>query len=444
MDDFSRKMPSSVEAEQSVLGSMLISDECLPQVFNTLTAECFFVPAHREIFEAMQKIFDYSRGGIDPVTLIDTLKEEGNYDEATGKEYIFNLAKSVPSAQNIERYCEIVKSKYMLRKLIEECEAITSMCYLENDSADSIVDLAEQKIYDISEKKKTGELAKLSRIISEEMTSIGNIAAMEDKTELLGLQTGYSDLDKIVDGFGKGDLIVLAARPGIGKTSFALNLMRNIAQKSRKKCVLFSLEMPNSQLAQRIMASEALIDSKKFRTGNLTQKEWAKLADAAGQLHDSPMYFDDKSGITISEMKSKLRRISNLGFVVIDYLQLLGSSRMTDNRVLEISTFTRNLKIMAKDLGVPILVLSQLNRESEKRSGKPMLSDLRDSGSIEQDADMVLFLYYEKDSEGNPVNPNVVTCSVSKNRHGMTGEVKLQFVKEFTRFSAIDTQHEEF
>ncbi len=444
MDEFSRKMPSSVEAEQSVLGCMFISDESLPVVFNNLTAECFFVPAHREMFEAMQKIFEFSRGGIDPVTLIETLKENGNYDENTGKEYIFNLSRSVPSAQNIEKYCEIVKNKYILRKLIEECESITSMCYSETEAAENVIDLAEQKIFDISESKKTGDIKKLSAAITEEMDNLGKLAAAEDKSALLGLQTGYGELDKIVDGFGKGDLIILAARPGIGKTSFALNLMRNIAQKSQKKCVLFSLEMSNSQLAQRIMAMEALVDSKKFRTGNLSAKEWTKLADAAGLLYNCPMFFDDKSGITISEMKAKLRRVKDLGFVVIDYLQLLGSTKLSDNRVLEISSFTRNLKIMAKDLGVPILVLSQLNRESERRSGKPILADLRDSGSIEQDADMVMFLHYEKDDKGNVVNPNVVTCSVAKNRHGMTGDVKLQFIKEFTKFSAIDTQHEEF
>ncbi|MBQ3823818.1 MAG: replicative DNA helicase [Clostridia bacterium] len=444
MDDIARKMPASVEAEQSVLGSMLISDECLPYVFTNLTADCFYVPLHREIFGAMQKIFELSNGVIDPVTLIDTLKESGNYDEATGKEYIYNLAKSVPSAANVDSYCEIVKSKYLLRKLIEECGEITSVCYLENEPAESILDLAEQKIFDISERGRAGDFKKLSSAISEEMEAIERMAAAEDKSELMGLQTGFSDLDKIADGFGKGEMIVLAARPGIGKTSFALNIMKNIAQKTGKKCVLFSLEMSNSQLTQRIMASEALIDSRKFRAGNLNPKEWTKLADAAGQLHGCQMLFDDKSGITISEMKSKLRRVDNLGFVVIDYLQLIGSARPLDNRVLEIGNYTRSIKIMAKDLNVPILVLSQLNRETERSGSRPQLSNLRDSGAIEQDADIVMFLYYEKDEAGNPLNENVVNCYVAKNRHGMTGDVKLQFLKEFSRFSSIDTEHEAF
>lgn len=435
------KLPYSIEAEQSVLGSILIDPQCIYKVLDKLKPQYFYLPQHREIFSTMVNMFSQS-DSIDVVTLLDELKTAGVYDEAGGKAYMLQLAEIVPSIANVEAYAKIVQEKYYLRSLINASKEIITVASDETDEVRTIMDAAEQKIYDIRQDKSATGLKPIKDVLLETYEHLRQISG-SDRNEYLGTPTGFSELDKYITGLNKSDLILLAARPAMGKSAFALNIAQYVATHNGT-VAFFSLEMTREQNVDRMLATEAMIENTALRTGELSDEDWTKLAEAAGLLSTCKMYFDDTSGITVPEIKAKCRRIKDLDLIVIDYLQLMSSGRRIDNRVQEVSEMTRALKIMAKDLNVPVLTLSQLSRGTEARTGhKPMLSDLRESGSIEQDADIVLFLYREDYYEQSEENHNQATCIVAKNRHGATGDIPLHWDGPHTKFSSAEIYRNE-
>lgn len=448
-------MPYSMEAEQAVLGAILLDQSCLTLIqASGFGTEYFFRKEHKAIFNAMLKI-DTMGGNIDPLLVLEHLKAENIYDEAAGKQYLYQLAQAVPSTANVEAYAKIIKEKYYIRTLIDISEEILKEAADSTAEADVLLDSAEQKIYDIRQGKNTGEASKLSDIIMDKVYDRLNKLNSDEREQYLGFTTGFKDLDRVISGLNKSDLIIVGARPAMGKTSFALNLARNVAVKANKKVLFFSLEMTKEQLAQRVISTEARIKGIKMRNGNLDENDWMRLSTATAALSDAPLYFDDTSTITVNEMKAKIRRMKNVDCVIIDYLQLMKSGGRVESRVQEVSEITRNLKLMAKDLNVPVIVLAQLARGTEARgkSHKPQLSDLRESGSIEQDADIVLMLYredYYKNDDEQPAGGDMekqidtVDIIVAKNRHGPTETVTLGWNGEFTLFSAIERDHNEF
>lgn len=432
------RMPFSLEAEQSVLGAIILDPNKIRDVANVLNADDFYLDQHKAIYEAMRELF-LTNNTIDVVTLIDELVKSGTYDDAGGKSYVALLAQSVPSIANLPDYLRIIKDKALLRRLIEASSEISRLAYSgEGDTAD-ILDRSEQLIFNIAEKRETKGFEHIKDVILANYKYLDEL--QKNGADALGTPTYFSDIDRYLIGMGKSDMIIVAARPGVGKTSFCLNIATQVAVKTKKTVVIFSLEMSCEQLAQRMLSSEALIDASKFRMGNFTDDEWVKLARASGVLSQTNILLDDTANITVSEMKSKLRRVENLGLVVVDYLGLMQSDKKTDNRVNEVSDISRNLKLMAKELEVPVIVCSQLSRGPEKTDKPPMLSDLRDSGAIEQDADIVMFLsrdYYQND----PDKQNVATCNIAKNRHGSMGKVDLGWFAQYTRFTNLDSNHE--
>lgn len=446
-------LPYSMEAEQAVLGSILMDPACLTLVQSKgFITEYFYRPEHKAIFNAMIRID--SRGQrIDPLLVLDTLKAENVFDDAAGKTYLFQLAESVPTTANVEAYAKIVKEKFFVRSLINISGEILRDASESDVSADMLLDSAEQKIYDIRQGKNTSEASKLSDILTDKVYDRLQALNSDDpeiKGQYIGFTTGFKDLDKVISGLNKSDLIIVGARPAMGKTSFALNLARNAAVLAKKKVLFFSLEMTKEQLAQRVISTEARIKGIKMRNGNLDANDWLRLNTATAALADCNLYFDDTSSITVNEMKAKIRRMKDVDCVIIDYLQLMKSGTRVESRVQEVSEITRNLKLMAKDLNIPVIVLAQLARGTEARgkSHRPQLSDLRESGSIEQDADIVLMLYredYYSDGSDEPEmekEVDKVDIIVSKNRHGPTETVTLGWNGEFTLFSAISNRED--
>lgn len=441
MEEISGKhMPFSAEAEQSVLGSILIDPECLTEITNIIRAEDFYLKEHTEIFAAMQKLFLQSRT-IDMVTLIDMLIQQGLYDENSSKEYIRLIIDSVPTAANIVDYAKIVREKSILRQLIRASEEITQTAYQAQGDVSVILDQSEQKIFSIAQSSITRDFVPINEVLGETYQYLQDLSNSGGKT--VGVQTGFSDLDRVLVNLGPGDLVLVGARPGMGKTTFAMNVGTNVARRSGKAVCVFSLEMSAMQLVLRMIASEALVDSHKLRSGELDSDDWNRIAQTVSVLAECSIFIDATTNITVTNMKAKLRRIKNLGFVVIDYLQLMRGETHTDNRVNEVGDISRNLKIMAKELGVPVMVCAQLSRASEKREDKrPMLSDLRDSGAIEQDADMVLFLYRDEYYNNAEQALSTAEVIVAKNRHGSLERVKMGFQGQFTRFTTLDREHE--
>ena len=445
-ENLARKLPFSLEAEQSVLGSILIDPEILGDVATLLKGEDFYLEEHREIYSAMQKLFLQNRD-IDPVVLSDMLVKENVYDAERSKSYIRTLADVVPSSANVHDYAAIVKDKALLRSLISICSDVSEQAYTAQDDASRIIDSASGQLFALSQLKEQSDFSHIRDIIVETYAHLRDLA--ENNADTKGLDTGFSGLDNVLVGMGKGDLILIGARPGMGKTSFALNIVSNVAKKTGKQVCVFSLEMSKQQLVERMLSSEAMIESGKLRSGALGKDDWNKLARASEFLAGCDIYIDDTSGITITGMKAKLRKMRNLGLVVVDYLQLMQSDRRIDNRVLEVGDISRNMKLMAKDLGVPVICCAQLSRGPESRtSKKPMLSDLRDSGAIEQDADIVLFLYremYYDDGTGKAqADENTAEVIVAKNRHGSTDNgIKLGWFGQFTKFATVDTREEQ-
>ena len=436
-----RVMPHSLEAEQSVLGSILIDPERFGDITGIIQSGDFYMKEHREIYLAMQKLFLQSRT-IDLVTLIDTLVSSGVYNKDESVAYMKIIAEIVPSAANIVDYAKIVRDKSLLRRLIAACDEINSAAYEQKDSAGTIVDMAGGKILGLAEENAKGDFTHIRDVLIDTYAQLDEI--IKNKGEALGTPSGFGEVDRLLVGFGKGDLVLVGARPGMGKTSYALNLATNVARSSGKAVCIFSLEMSKTQLVSRMLSSEALVDSYAMRTGKLDKEQWARLAKASAYLSECDIYIDDTSGVSVAGMKAKLRRVKNLGMVVIDYLGLMQSDKHSDNRVQEVSEISRNLKILAKDLGIPIICCAQLNRGSESRNDKrPMLSDLRDSGAIEQDADIVMFLYrdeyYEREAKDGQTEAEVI---IAKNRHGSIGTAKLGWFGKYTKFASIDDVEE--
>ena len=444
-----RQMPVSIEAEQALLGAIIVSPDAFDKISGIIRAEDFYVAEHQHIYTALLKIYNLNRT-IDVVTLVNTLVEMGDRDEAGGVQYITLLAESVPSATNVKDYAKIVKDKATLRKLIKVCDEINEDAYSESDVRD-VIDSAEQKIFDISHNNETKEFRHIRDVLQNVYRDIEKLS--ENKGAVTGSKTGFSGLDRVLVQMGKGDLIIVGARPGMGKTSFALNIATNVAKSTRKSVAIFSLEMSGEQLVTRILSSEAMVDSHSLRTGQLANEDWDNIADVISSLSGCDIYIDDTSAITSTEMKSKLRRLPNLGLVVIDYIGLMQTTSKSDNRAQQVGEISRNLKIMAKDFGIPIICCAQLNRGTESRPGagkRPTLADLRDSGSIEQDADIVLFLYrdeYYKDisgAEGSPEDAdtaNTAEVIVAKNRHGSVGNIKMGWIGQFTKFRTLEDDH---
>ncbi|MBQ2765741.1 MAG: replicative DNA helicase [Clostridia bacterium] len=431
---FLRKLPFSLEAEQSVLGSILIDPECFNVIAGILKSEDFYVEEHTQIYLAMQDMYLKNRD-IDIVTLIDTLVHRGVYDETSSKSYIKLIADVVPSAANVADYARIVKDKSLLRSLISASEEISESAYSAEDEVMHIIGNAEQKIFSIAEGNEQKGFTHIREVLVQTYEHLHQLQT--NRAETIGTPTGFGDLDKVLVGMGKSDLIIVGARPGVGKTSFALNIAGNVARDTKKAVCIFSLEMSSEQLVSRMLSSEALVDSHNIRSGELSDEDWTKLAHASANLSECDIYIDDTTGITATAMKAKLRRVKNLGLVIIDYLQLMQSDRKIDNRVQEVSDISRNLKILAKELMVPIICCAQLSRSPESRNDKtPMLSDLRDSGAIEQDADVIMFLsrdYYQTD----PEKQNVADVIVAKNRHGSTGKVPMGWFGQYTKFTSL-------
>ncbi|MCR5262736.1 MAG: replicative DNA helicase, partial [Clostridiales bacterium] len=382
-----RKLPHSIEAEQSVLGSVLIDPESFTKVATILKAEDFYIEDHAAAFEAMQRLFLQNRT-IDVVTLVDELIRGGVYTKESGLNYMKVLAETVPTASNVLDYARIVKEKSTLRALINACEEIILAAYAGSDDAADIVNDAEQKIFAIAQGSEQQNFSTIREII---VTVYEHLRLLrENREEALGTPSGFTELDKLLVGMAPSDLILIGARPGMGKTSFALNIAAKAARRTKKSVCIFSLEMSKEQLTTRMLSSEGMIDNYALRTGDLDPTQWSALAGVAGELSEYQILIDDTTGLTITGMKAKLRRVKNLGLVVIDYLQLMTSDRKIDNRVQEVSDISRNLKLMAKELNVPVICCAQLSRAPEGRTDKtPQLSDLRDSGAIEQDADVV-------------------------------------------------------
>ena len=441
-------MPYSLEAEQAVLGSILIDPSCITQVLILVKPEYFYLPQHKTIFTIMQEI-DALGGKIDPLIVLEKLKNEKVYDDANGKQYLLQLSQLVPSTENVEAYSKIIREKYYVRSLINVSKSIIDEASSSTEQADILLESAEQKIYDIRQGRVTKGPARIGDIIVNEVYDKLQKLSSADKDQYKGFTTGFVDLDKAITGLNRSDLVIIGARPAMGKTSLALNLARNTAMMGKKKVLFFSLEMTKEQLAQRVLSTEARVESTKMRTGNISPDEWAKLATATSLLSNCELYFDDTSNMTVSEMKSRIRRLRDVDAVFVDYLQLMKSGSRVESRVQEVSEITRNLKLMAKDLNIPVVVLAQLARTTEGRgkSHKPQLSDLRESGSIEQDADIVIMLYRdeyyagEKDEQPEEERPaiNEAEFIISKNRHGPTTTVKVAWNGDYTLFSNLET-----
>lgn len=439
---FAQKVPYSVEAEQAVIGSMLIDPNCIPKVIEAVVDSDFYIETNRLIFSTMSFMFT-SGQIIDPITVMDEMKVMG-YKNAANRDYFLQLIEMTPTSANVMEYCKIIRGKSLLRELQEISAEITQLTQDEQEDPQTIAELAEQKIYSVRQGREIKGLKTIKTAISEVYNHLDEMSKHPGK--LPGLPTGFSDLDRMIGGLNNSDLILLASRPGMGKTSIALNIARAAIKDTNKAVVIFQLEMSSQQLAMRLLSGEALIDNKKLRMGNLDEDDWGRIAGAATSLTQNKILIDDNSGITVSEMKAKCRRLGNeLGLVVVDYLQLMHSGRRIENRVQEVAEISRSLKIMAKDLNVPVLCLSQLSRGPESRQDKrPMLSDLRESGSIEQDADIVLFIYrpdYYPDAK--PETKNLAEVIIAKNRHGEVGKVELQWEGQFTTFRGRETRYDE-
>ena len=441
-----KQLPHSVEAEQAVLGSMLIDARCVPEVIDQLRPDDFYVKQNREIYETIYSMFDYSLT-IDPVTVLENMKQNGVYDENTSRGYLLQLMDTTPTAANVKEYIGILKDKTLLRRVAETAGELTVLIQQGTETGQDVLEAAEQRIYAIRQGRAAQGLTPISQVLLDVYARLEELAASD--SAIPGLSTGLTDLDRAISGLNKSDLILLAARPGMGKTSMALNILLEAGKKSGKNVVFFSLEMSREQLALRLISSECFVDNKKLVTGNLAPEDWEKIMVATESLNRSHILIDDDSTVSVADILAKCRRVDNLGLVIIDYLQLMqsagGRQYSGENRQQVVSDISRALKIMAKELDVPVLCLSQLSRANESRSDKrPMLSDLRESGAIEQDADIVMFLYREGYYDKETPNPNLAECIIAKNRHGETRTVELQWLPEFTTFGNMEWQHEEY
>ncbi len=440
-----RVPPQNAEAEQSVLGSILLSDKSFSTVLELLQAEDFYSSRHKVIFEAMIELFEKNEPQ-DLITITNLLKDQNQLDEIGGAAYLATLTSIVPVTANIASYARIIRQKAVLRNLISVNTDIASRCYDEQGDIDLLVDQAEQAIFDIAGKKSGQQFTPLKNIIPDAFETIEQL--YKRKEMITGVPTGYFEIDKMTAGLQPSDLIILAGRPSMGKTAFAMNIAQHAALVEKIGVGVFSLEMSKEQLTMRLLSSVGRIDSQRIRTGKLQNEDWPKLTRAVGMLSEAPLYIDDTPAISVLEMRAKVRRLAaqhDIGMILVDYLQLMQGRNSNENRTQEISDISRSLKALAKEHRIPVLALSQLNRGLESRTDKrPMMSDLRESGAIEQDADVICFIYRDEVYNKAEDNPEQGTSEIiiGKQRNGPTGTVKLSFIKEFTMFENL-TQREE-
>ncbi|MUV37922.1 DNA helicase [Lentibacillus sp. JNUCC-1] len=440
-----RTPPHNIEAEQAVLGAVFLEPEAFSSAAERLLPADFYRAAHQRIFDTMTKLTDRGEP-IDLVTVTTALANEKTLDEAGGVSYLSDLAGSVPTAANIEYYSKIVEEKALLRRLIRTATDIVSTSYEKEDDVEDILNEAEKNILDVSSRRNTGAFKEIKDVLIDVYDNIEMLH--HNNADITGVPTGFRDLDQITSGFQRNDLIIIAARPSVGKTAFALNIAQNVAINTEENVAIFSLEMGADQLVSRMLCAEGNIDAQRLRTGSLEAEDWGKLTMAMGSLSNAGIFIDDSPGIRVNEIRSKCRRLKQehgLGMIVIDYLQLIqGSANSRENRQQEVSEISRSLKALARELEVPLIALSQLSRGVESRQDKrPMMSDLRESGSIEQDADIVGFLYrddyYDQESE----KQNIIEIIISKQRNGPVGTVELAFVKEYNKFVDLDHRYSE-
>ncbi len=434
--------PHSLEAEQAVLGAILIDSRCLTDIVGLLKPEDFYLQQNREIYETIYTMFNFSQT-IDPVTVLDKLKELGYYHDNSG-DYILQLMEITPTAAHVVRYANIVKDKAMLRGLADAASDITQLVHEQVGTPAEMLEAAEKKIYALRKGERGDSLEHIGTIMHKVFDRLTELS--QSDSAIPGLSTGLRDLDMKINGLNKSDLILVAARPAMGKSAFALNIGLSVAKQYNKTVAIFNLEMSREQLAMRLLSSESFINSQKLATGKLDEDEWNKLCLASSALSQTDIRIDDNPTVTVAEINAKCRRLDNLGLVVIDYLQLMMGSGYGkgsgENRVVVVGEISRALKIMAKELNVPVVCLSQLSRAVESRTDKrPILSDLRESGAIEQDADSVMFLYRDEYYNENSEDKNVAECIVAKNRHGETGTVKLQWLGQFGTFADREWKH---
>jgi len=443
MDELlAKKVPHAADAEQAVIGSMLISPKCVPDVIERLRADDFYIKVNHDIFDIIHIMFEFGKT-IDVVTVLDMMKEKGVYNEKS-EQYMMEVMRMTPSAANVLEYAAIVRDKALVRRLGEVADNINAAIYEGSGKADELLSVAEKQVYDLRQGREIGGLISISRVVQNVFDDLTNAAASGSR--IPGIATGLVDLDRMTLGLNKTELILIAARPGMGKTSIALNMALYAALHEKKTVAMFSLEMSREQLVMRLLSREAMVPSQNLLTGRLSEPQWREISSAAQRLSLSNILIDDNPMLSVSDMLAQCRRIENLDLVVIDYLQLMqssgsGKSWANESRTQAVSDISRMLKIMAKDLKVPVICLSQLSRANESRTDKrPILSDLRESGAIEQDADVVIALYrdgyYNKDIE----NPNLAEAIILKNRKGSTGTVELTWVPEYTSFVSLEKE----
>ena len=438
-----KSSPQSIEAEKSVLGSMMIDKNVIAQAVEILSAEDFYRDAHKYIFKSIVEMYQRDEP-IDEITLLEHLKSTDRLEKSGGISYITEIGSSVLTTANVKSYIKIVEDKATLRKLIDSSTKIIESCYNNQDDVEKVIDVAEQKIFDLAEKKSSSDFEPLSDILERGFEQIETL--FNNKGEVTGVGPGFKDLDDLTSGFQKGDMILIAARPSMGKTTFALNIAEHAALREGKSVVIFSLEMSKEQLAYKLLCSEANVDMLKLRTGNLEDKDWENIARASGPLSSAKIYIDDTAGVSIMEMRSKCRRLKieyGIDLILIDYLQLMSGSG-EESRQQEVSEISRNIKAIAKEMQCPVIALSQLSRAPEQRADhRPMLSDLRESGSIEQDADLVMFLYRDEYYNKETEEKNVAECIIAKQRNGPVGNVKLAWIGQFSKFGNLEHNYRE-
>ena len=438
-----KSLPQNTEAEQSVLGSMIIDKTSIAQAVEVLRSEDFYRDAHKVIFQAILELYQKD-APVDMITLIEHLRSIEKLENSGGITYITEISNSVPSTANLQSYIKIVEDKSMLRKLIRSSTEIIENSYNKQDNVEEVLDFAEKKIFDIAEKRTTSDFESISSVLERGFLEIERL--FNNKGDITGVPTGFPELDSKTSGFQSGDMVLVAARPSMGKTTFALNIAQYASLRANKSVVIFSLEMSKEQLGYKLLCAEANVDMLKLRTGNLEDQDWENIARASGPLAASKIYIDDTPGITVMEMRSKCRRIKiehGIDMIVIDYLQLMSGSG-SESRQQEVSEISRSIKALAKEMKCPIIALSQLSRAPEQRADhRPMLSDLRESGSIEQDADIVMFLYRDEYYNKETEEKNIAECIISKQRNGPVGTVKLAWLGQYSKFGRLDIIHQE-
>lgn len=441
METVGKVPPHDIQAEQAVLGSMLLDKDAVIDAIEVLREESFYREDNKMIFSAILSLYAKSEP-IDLITVKNELTENGNFDKIGGLEYLSSLPDKVPTTANVDRYIKIVEEKALTRNLIQTANELIALGYDETEEVNNILELAEKKVFDLSQNKSTKGYSSIKDVLVSSFAELEKL--YNQKGKISGITTGFADLDRQTSGLHNSDLIIVAARPAMGKSAFAINIATNAALKDNVPVAIFNLEMSKEQVVNRILCSEAMVDSNKVRTGQIEDNDWMKLASASGVLSEAPIYIDDTPGISIMEIRAKCRKLKmekNIGLIVIDYLQLIqgSSNKRNVSREQEISEISRSLKILAKELDVPVIALSQLSRAAEQRKDdhRPMLSDLRESGAIEQDADIVMFIYREDYYNPETENKNVAEIILAKHRGGSTGTVNLAWLANYTKFANL-------